>query len=114
MSSTSTTPAKLSTPSITGAQILAVVQFVVGFAVARLWITNTTAQMVLQVASVVLPVVTVLADAIIRHGRVAALVAQIDHEAAAAERLYYDAVHARNAAETLQVAAPSTPAPPAA
>jgi hypothetical protein len=68
----------LKTPDVTPAQLLAVLTAAVGLLLSQGVITAHTAQLVGGLASIVLPVFWVVADAIIRRGRaqVAAAIAQ--------------------------------------
>lgn len=60
----------MSSPSVTPVQALSAVKFAVGFLVARTVVSNHQAQLILEIASVVLPSVFVLADAHLRGERV--------------------------------------------
>lgn len=69
MTRTPADPAKLATPNVTAAQILAIITGVVGFLVGFGLVDNNHAQILIGAASTVIPAVIVLADSIIRHGR---------------------------------------------
>ena len=62
-------PKSLATPDITPAQIVAAVSAIVGLFVSQGLIDNNRAQIITGVASIVLPLIWVAADAVIRHGR---------------------------------------------
>lgn len=56
-------------PDVTPAQLQALIVMVVTQLVAAQWVDGDTAQVMIQVAGVVLPVVWVVADAVIRYAR---------------------------------------------
>lgn len=62
-----------STPSITPAQIVAVVTAVAGLLVDGQWVSGHVMHLVVGLAAILVPFGLVLADAIIRHGRSRAL-----------------------------------------
>ena len=66
----------MSTPSITPAQIVAAAGAIVGLLVADGLVTNHTGKLITGLAAILVPFAILLADAIIRHGRSRALVAQ--------------------------------------
>lgn len=67
-------PKPLGTPDITPAQVLAAVSAIVGLFVTQRYIDERLAQLITGIASIVLPLVWVAADALIRHGRSRAFV----------------------------------------
>ena len=56
-------------PKITAAQLIAAVTWVVTQAVAFGWLDSGTAQLVVSITGAVLPMILMIADAILRHGR---------------------------------------------
>lgn len=62
-------PKPLKTPDITPAQLLAMVATIVGLLVSQGVIDNNRAQVITSIASIAIPIILVIADAIIRHGR---------------------------------------------
>lgn len=62
-------PKPLKTPDVTSVQVLAVVSSVVGLFLTQHYIDERLAQTITGVASIVLPLVWMVADALIRHGR---------------------------------------------
>lgn len=59
----------LKTPDITPAQIVSVIGAVCAQLVAGLVITARVDQLIVGIAGIVVPVIVLLADAVIRHGR---------------------------------------------
>lgn len=72
---------QLSTPDITPAQIVAVLVALVGQLVARGLIGNDTGAVVAQIAALAVPLVWMIADAVIRHGRAKVAAAQVQADA---------------------------------
>lgn len=62
-------PKPLATPDVTPAQVIAAITAVVGLFVSQGYVDGHLAQLITGVAAIVLPLVWVVADAIIRHGR---------------------------------------------
>lgn len=62
-------PKPLSTPDVTKAQVLAAITAIVGLCVSQGFVDNNLAQLITGVAAIVLPLIWVVADAVIRHGR---------------------------------------------
>lgn len=90
----------MTTPSLTPAQILAAVVSVLGNLVALGWIDETTSQALASIASTLLPIALVFADAKIRKARAENLDAILRAKAILAEA----ARIAREAAEAAQAA----------
>lgn len=59
----------LKTPDITAAQIVAAISAIAGLFVSSQYIDGKTEQLITGIAAIVVPIVWVLADAVIRHGR---------------------------------------------
>lgn len=59
----------LKTPDLTAAQLVAAISSIAGLFVSTQYIDGRTEQLVTGVAAIVVPIVWVLADAVIRHGR---------------------------------------------
>lgn len=67
----------MATPSITPAQIVSTILAVVGLLVTQGAITNGTGKLVGGLASILIPAVWQIADAVIRHGRAKIVAAAI-------------------------------------
>lgn len=69
---------KLATPDFTPAQILSAVAAIGTQAVAYQLLASGTEQLIVSIAGIVVPAAFLIGDAIVRHGRAAISVAQIE------------------------------------